>query len=94
MSKTYFYAMRNVSKGFGATRALDKVDFEIDQGEIVGLVGDNAAGKSTLMKNLSGAFIADGGGIYVDNKRVHITNPVDPTIIDELTRKFTDFRRA
>ena len=46
------------------------------------------------MKILSGAFIADEGGIYVDNKKVHITNPVDPAIIDELTKKFTDFRRA
>lgn len=86
--------MQNISKGFGAIQALDKFGFEIDQGEIVGLVGDNAAGKSTLMKILSGAFIADEGGIYVDNKKVHITNPVDPVIIDELTKKFTDFRRA
>jgi ABC-type sugar transport system ATPase subunit len=77
MSKTYFYEMRGISKRFGAVQALDKVDFEIDQAEIVGLVGDNAAGKSTLMKILSGAYIADEGGIYIDNKRVQISTPVD-----------------
>ena len=55
--------MKNISKTFGAVRALQNVNFEVMPAEIVGLVGDNAAGKSTLMKILSGAYIADQGEI-------------------------------
>ena len=42
--------MRGISKSFGAIQALNDVNFSIDPGEILGLVGDNSAGKSTLMK--------------------------------------------
>jgi simple sugar transport system ATP-binding protein len=69
--------MKNISKAFGAVKALQDVDFEVMPAEIVGLVGDNAAGKSTLMKVLSGAYIADQGEIRISGKKVHISNPVD-----------------
>ena len=69
--------MKNISKTFGAVRALQNVDFEVMPAEVVGLVGDNAAGKSTLMKVLSGAYVADHGEICVNGKGVHISNPVD-----------------
>ena len=51
--------MRNIKKYFGAVQALRGVDLALLQGEVLGLVGDNAAGKSTLMKVLSGAYIPD-----------------------------------
>ena len=69
--------MKDISKTFGAVRALQNVDFEVMPAEVVGLVGDNAAGKSTLMKVLSGAYVADHGEICVNGKGVHISNPVD-----------------
>ena len=69
--------MKNISKTFGAVRALQQVNFEVMPAEIVGLVGDNAAGKSTLMKVLSGAYVADQGEIWMDGKKVHISDPVD-----------------
>ena len=69
--------MTNISKSFGAVKALQNVNFEVMPGEIVGLVGDNAAGKSTLMKILSGAYVTDHGEIRMNGKRVHITDPVD-----------------
>lgn len=69
--------MRHISKTFGAVRALQDVDFEVMPAEIVGLVGDNAAGKSTLMKILSGAYVADHGEIFIDGEKVHISNPID-----------------
>jgi simple sugar transport system ATP-binding protein len=69
--------MRNISKTFGAVKALQNVNFEVMPAEIVGLVGDNAAGKSTLMKILSGAYVADQGEIWMNGNKVHISNPVD-----------------
>lgn len=69
--------MKNISKTFGAVRALQNVNFEVMPAEIVGLVGDNAAGKSTLVKILSGAYIADKGEIFIGGKKVYISNPVN-----------------
>jgi simple sugar transport system ATP-binding protein len=77
MSVTPLVEMKSISKTFGAVRALQSVNFEIMPAEIIGLVGDNAAGKSTLMKILSGAYIADQGEILIDGKKIFISNPVD-----------------
>lgn len=65
--------MRNICKSFGAVKACDGVDLSIQPGEVVGLVGDNAAGKSTLMKILSGAYRADSGTVHVngDQHEIH-----------------------
>lgn len=67
--------MRNIKKNFGGVQALRGVDLVLQRNEILGLVGDNAAGKSTLMKVLSGAYIPDGGEIFIEGKKVHISNP-------------------
>ena len=67
--------MRHVSKAFGAVRALHNVDLVLYPGEILGLVGDNSAGKSTLMKIMSGAYQRDSGDILVAGKPVHFRNP-------------------
>jgi ribose transport system ATP-binding protein len=56
-----------VEKYFGAVRALAGVDFAVDSGECVGLVGHNGAGKSTLMHILAGTLSPDKGQIVVDN---------------------------
>jgi simple sugar transport system ATP-binding protein len=67
--------MRAISKSFGAIRALHEVDFRLLPGEVLGLVGDNSAGKSTLMKILSGAYQRDEGRILVEGKDVHFRSP-------------------
>jgi len=69
--------MRNIKKSFGGVQALRGVDLVLHHNEVLGLVGDNAAGKSTLMKILSGAYIPDKGEIFIEGKKVHIINPWD-----------------
>jgi ABC-type sugar transport system ATPase subunit len=69
--------MRNIKKSFGGVQALRGVDLVLHHNEVLGLVGDNAAGKSTLMKILSGAYIPNGGEILIEGKKAHITNSWD-----------------
>ena len=69
--------MRNIKKNFGAVQALRGVDLVLHHNEVLGLVGDNAAGKSTLMKVLSGAYIPDEGEIFIEGKKAHLGSPMD-----------------
>jgi len=69
--------MRDIVKNFGAVQALCGVDLILQRNEVLGLVGDNAAGKSTLMKILSGAYIADAGHIYLEGQKAHFSNPLE-----------------
>ncbi|MTH35543.1 ATP-binding cassette domain-containing protein [Paracoccus limosus] len=69
MSQTPILEMRNISKTFGAVRALKDVSLTVYPAELHALMGENGAGKSTLMKILSGAYIADPGGtITIEGK--------------------------
>jgi simple sugar transport system ATP-binding protein len=72
---TRLVEMRGISKSFGAVRALIDVDLTIRPGEILGLVGDNSAGKSTLMKILTGAYQRDSGTVMVDGRDTHFKSP-------------------
>ena len=67
--------MRGITKTFGAINALVDVDFVIQPGEILGLVGDNSAGKSTLMKILTGAYQRDSGDVLVEGAPTHFRSP-------------------
>jgi ribose transport system ATP-binding protein len=67
--------MRGVRKAFGATIALDGVDFAVQAGEIHALVGENGAGKSTLMKVLSGALRPDAGKMLLDGQPYRPRDP-------------------
>jgi ribose transport system ATP-binding protein len=68
---------RGVSKNFGATQALDSVDFDVLSGEIHALVGENGAGKSTLVRILSGVHRPDRGEIAFDGQPAHFNSPHD-----------------
>jgi simple sugar transport system ATP-binding protein len=68
--------MRNIKKNFAAVQALRGVDLVLHHNEVLGLVGDNAAGKSTLMKVLSGAYNPDDGEILIEGKKVHLADPL------------------
>lgn len=67
--------MRDISKAFGAVQALNKVNFRLRHGEILGLVGDNSAGKSTLMKILTGAYHRDSGDVLIDGQPTNFRSP-------------------
>ncbi|CAH0334679.1 gliding motility-associated ABC transporter ATP-binding subunit GldA [Flavobacterium sp. CHNK8] len=67
-------AVNNISKSYGAQKALDNISFSINKGEIVGFLGPNGAGKSTLMKILTTYITADEGTATVNGQDVN-TNP-------------------
>lgn len=69
--------MKGISKHFGGVEALRDVDLTLDEGEVLGLVGDNGAGKSTLVNILSGAIRSDSGEIFFRGEKVHIRHPRD-----------------
>jgi len=70
-------SLRGIRKSFGSHEALRGVDLDILPGECLGLVGDNAAGKSTLTKVIAGTYIPDGGSIHIDGEPVQLTGPAD-----------------
>ena len=69
--------MRGICKRFGGVQALDHAELSLYAGEIHALVGDNAAGKSTLIKILSGAEVMDAGTIVFEGRPVQIREPRD-----------------
>jgi ribose transport system ATP-binding protein len=69
--------VRGVSKHFGATLALDAVDFDVDAGEIHAIVGENGAGKSTLIRILGGVHRPDHGEIFVAGRACRFASPHD-----------------
>ncbi len=67
--------MRNMHKRFGGVHAVNDVTVDLYPGEVVGLLGHNGAGKTVLMKILSGAHRADAGEIRINGNHVDIVNP-------------------
>lgn len=68
---------RGLVKRYGQVTALDGADFELRAGEILAVIGDNGAGKSSLIKALSGAVVPDAGEIRLDGQPVHFRSPID-----------------
>lgn len=66
---------RGLSRSFGHVRALDNTDFDVGAGEVVALIGDNGAGKSTMVKALSGNLQLDEGEIFFEGNRIEMTSP-------------------
>jgi len=69
--------MKDISLAFGGVRAVDHASLDLYPGEVVGLLGHNGAGKSCLIKALSGAYKRDSGQIFIDGQEAHIANPRD-----------------
>ena len=73
--------MRNIHKWYGKVHAVDDASLTINEGEIVGLIGDNGAGKSTLIKILAGYHRPDEGEIFIEGEKVRINSPSDATAL-------------
>ena len=69
--------MRGITKSFGAVQALRGANLRLMHNEVLGLVGDNAAGKSTLMKILTGVYQLDGGEILFEKDKISFDSPRD-----------------
>ena len=67
--------VKNVTKTYPGVVALDNVSFDVEEGEILALIGENGAGKSTVIKTISGAIQADSGEIIIDGQRFTKLNP-------------------
>ena len=69
--------LEHIVKDFGAVRALDNVSLDINEGEVLGLMGDNGAGKSTLVKTIAGNFQPTSGTYVLEGKPVLLSGPAD-----------------
>ena len=70
-------ALRGVTKRFGPVQALKSVDLEIPPGQVTALIGDNGAGKSSLIKTVSGLWRPDAGEIVWEGNPVNLHGPKD-----------------
>lgn len=70
-------SIRGLSKSFGRNRVLDHIDLDVKRGTVMGLMGENGAGKSTMMKCLFGTFQKDEGTFFLENKEVDFGGPKD-----------------
>ncbi len=68
---------RGLTKRYGRVTALNHADFDLYPGEILGVIGDNGAGKTSLIKVLNGAVVPDEGEIRLDGQVVHFRTPED-----------------
>ena len=68
--------VEGITKRFAGTLELDNVSFEIKKGEVHAIVGENGAGKSTMMKILAGVYKEDSGKLYINGIESKINNPI------------------
>lgn len=68
---------RGLVKRFGKVTALDSCDFDLMPGEILAVIGDNGAGKSVMIKSLSGAVQVDDGEMFLDGQRYRFSSPIE-----------------
>ncbi len=75
MEKHQLLTLTKISKSFSGIMALNHIDFDLNEGEVISLVGENGAGKSTLMSIIGGVYTPDSGDIFLKGNKVKIENP-------------------
>ena len=73
--------LRGLNKSFGPVDVLKGVDFKVLSGQVTALVGDNGAGKSTMVKCISGTYTIDSGEYLFEGKTVHVRSPRDASAL-------------
>ena len=77
LNQTPIMQARGLVKRYGRVTALDHADFDLYPGEILAVIGDNGAGKSSLIKALNGAIVPDSGEILLQGSPIHYHSPQD-----------------
>lgn len=77
MQQNPIISLKNVHRSFGGVSVLNGVDFDLQKGSVHALVGQNGAGKSTMMKILTGVYTCDSGDIYIDGSKVKMNSYSD-----------------
>ncbi len=77
MTREPILAARRLVKRYGRVIALDNADFDLYPGEILAVIGDNGAGKSSLIKAISGAITIDSGEMYLEGHPIRFTSPLE-----------------
>jgi fructose transport system ATP-binding protein len=76
-NRTPLLFARGLVKRYGRVTALDHADFDLYPAEILAVIGDNGAGKTSLIKAITGAITPDHGEIHLDGKPIHFRSPMD-----------------
>lgn len=71
----YLLEIKNLSKSFGKNKVLNGINITLNKGSVLGLMGENGAGKSTMMKCLFGIYAKDEGQIFLDGKPIDFSSP-------------------
>jgi fructose transport system ATP-binding protein len=77
MTQEPILSARGLVKRYGRVTALDQADFDLYPGEILAVIGDNGAGKSSMIKAISGAIITDEGEIRLEGQVVNFRSPIE-----------------
>lgn len=75
MSKNLVLQIKGLSKSFGSNKVLDGINLEVAEGSVIGLMGENGAGKSTMMKCLFGIYAKDEGQFVLSGKQINFKSP-------------------
>lgn len=76
-NKEILLSMKHIKKSFFGVTVLNDVDFELKHGEVISIIGSNGAGKSTLSNIIAGVLVPEEGDIYIEGKKVKISDPND-----------------
>ncbi|MCI8833939.1 MAG: sugar ABC transporter ATP-binding protein [Ruminococcus sp.] len=75
----YKISLRHITKSFPGVKALSDINFDVRKGAVHVIMGENGAGKSTMMKIINGVYHPDSGAIFIDGKQVSIKTPMQAT---------------